>query len=165
MFFHFSLLQSNCPWHCVAKCAGELLKCSQKNVLKNVYKENVLRPTEFYFRYHCFQVFRDTKNVWIVGHLDYFHLLVFTCYNKHGVLHSSSSANIIVWTKLIILILWMSAVSFWDLKLPKGRLKKKPVFSQTEFIHGIEPTKLATHLLPPCVSSVAPSSQSSDMLV
>lgn len=92
-------------------------------------------------------------------------MLVFTHHNKHGDLNSSSSANIIVWTKLINPILLMSVVSFLVLKLPKGRLKERPVFLEIEFVYGIEPLKLATHLLPPCISSVAPSSQSSDMLV
>lgn len=92
-------------------------------------------------------------------------MLVFTHHNKHGDLNSSSSANIIVWTKLINLILLMSVVSFLVLKLPKGRLKERPVFLEIEFVYGIEPLKLATHLLPPCISSAAPSSQSSDMLV
>lgn len=154
-FFLFSLLQRNCPWHCVAKCAGKLKKMFKKHS----YNEKLLKPTEFYFKYHCCQVFRSTKNVWILGHLDYFHVLVFTHHNKHGDLNSSSSANIIVWTKLINLILLMSVVSFLVLKLPKGRLKERPVFLEIEFVYGIEPSNwrpicclLASRLWRPAVS-------------
>lgn len=132
---------------------------SKKCFKKHSYNEKLLKPTEFYFKYHCCQFFRSTQNVWILGHLDYFHVLVFTHHNKHGELNSSSSANIIVWTKLINLILLMSVVSFLVLKLPKGRLKERPVFLEIEFVYGIEPSNwrpicclLASHLWRPAVS-------------